>query len=583
MNPPCLKPTDAEKYRQQYLSSLALSAANNQKNLNANLIFKQTGQSPTQPTDFRTTTEKSADVDGMRREVRSFIASAGFCSSGNANEIAQTLSPEELEFVIQYKLFVSTDFKGRGVPAEVFLQYLRKLKQKMDQSMGVDFGLQQDTGKDIIMGQQQILGSLPNADTFQAIQMALTALRQSGNRNIDRLIEAIDENMEAMGAVIPSREDFQNMARLPTAYQGEIQVMLDRTLANVPTQTFIQYELDALSTAMNERDTRRIQAVLTKLEDVLTMEAATREEGQEIKQLISQGLTELGSGKPAAEATVGGAPVAEAEIVEAPPTPLKGAEEARAQESISAGTWSHYTLAAKKAFLLTQKSQNRFQTDLTDGQINKMKKPQIDALHRQHLRQQRDVPAAGGSGFTALLKGRGLSKAVAKPRVRNHEKAGQIEGTLKKPASYIPFGRYLINKHKINDNILMLHRVGGGAIKDFPTQRVSGNMAVILKNISAGLTPHVDHITGLGLKDQEHLHRILNLSRIEGVPVPTPKTDDKKELDRFDILKGEISAGNDNKTLVKEFKVLLLRFIQRGRIPRREGQEILTDLTAMGF
>jgi hypothetical protein len=235
-------------------------------------------------------------------------------------------------------------------------------------------------------------------------------------------------------------------------------------------------------------------------------------------------------------------------------------------------------LAAKKAFLLTQKSQNRFQTDKTDGQINKMKKPQIDALHSVYL-EQRGVPAAGGSG----LSGRGLGKAVAKPRERNHEKAGRIEGTLKKPVSYIPFGRYLINKHKINDNILMLHRVGGGAIKDFPTQRVSGNMAVILKNISAGLTPHVDHITGLGLKDQEHLHRILNLSRIEGVPVPTPKTDDKKELDRFDILKGEISAGNDNKTLVKEFKVLLLRFIQRGRIPRREGQEILTDLTAMGF
>jgi hypothetical protein len=574
MNPPCLKPTDADKYRQQYISSLALAASNNQKNLNANLIFKQTGQSPSQPTDFRTTTEKSFDTDGMRREVRSFIASAGFCNTSNANEVAQLLTPEELGFVIQYKLFISTDFKGRGVPAEVFLNYLRKLKQKIDQTMGVDYGLQQDTGKDILIGQQQILGALPNEATFRSIQTALTSLRQSGNRNIDRLIEAIDDNMEAMGAVIPSAEDFQNMSRLPPSYQADLQVMLDRALANVPTRMFIQYELDALATAMNERDAQRIQSVLTKLEDILNMDYAIRADGEEIKQLIIQGLAELKQGGAPAQATPGGEePVAEAEVMEAPPTPLRGVADASSQEHISAGTWSHYNLAAKKSFMLRQKAQNRFQTDKTDGQINGMRKPQIDALHAEYLQQR---GSQGGSG----LSGRGF---VKKARIRNHEKAGQVEGVAKKPASYIPFGRYLVNKHKLNDNILMLHRKSGGAVKDFPTQRVSGNMALILKNIGAGIYPHIDHITGLGLKDQEHLHRILNLSRIDGVPVPTPKTDDKKEMDRFDILKGEISAGNDNKTLVKEFKVLLLRFIQKGRIPRREGQEILTDLTAAGF
>jgi len=54
-------------------------------------------------------------------------------------------------------------------------------------------------------------------------------------------------------------------------------------------------------------------------------------------------------------------------------------------------------------------------------------------------------------------------------------------------------------------------------------------------------------------------------------------------MDRFNILKGEIQAGNDNKTLVREFKVILLRFINEGRIPRKQGQDILLDLTSMGF
>ena len=54
-------------------------------------------------------------------------------------------------------------------------------------------------------------------------------------------------------------------------------------------------------------------------------------------------------------------------------------------------------------------------------------------------------------------------------------------------------------------------------------------------------------------------------------------------MNRFEILKGEILAGNDNKEMVREFKVMLLRFMNNGRIPRRQGQEILTDLASIGY
>ena len=47
-----------------------------------------------------------------------------------------------------------------------------------------------------------------------------------------------------------------------------------------------------------------------------------------------------------------------------------------------------------------------------------------------------------------------------------------------------------------------------------------------------------------------------------------------------DALKGEILAGNDNKEMVKNFKIILLRFMNSGKIPRRQGQEILTDLVS---
>ena len=61
------------------------------------------------------------------------------------------------------------------------------------------------------------------------------------------------------------------------------------------------------------------------------------------------------------------------------------------------------------------------------------------------------------------------------------------------------------------------------------------------------------------------------------------KDSDEKENDRFDILKSGILAGNDNKTIIREFKVLLMKFLQADRIPRQEAHEILVDLTSMGF
>ena len=45
-------PTDAAKLRQNYLANLSLQANINDMNLQANKIYKKTGQTPTQPTSL---------------------------------------------------------------------------------------------------------------------------------------------------------------------------------------------------------------------------------------------------------------------------------------------------------------------------------------------------------------------------------------------------------------------------------------------------------------------------------------------------------------------------------------------------
>jgi hypothetical protein len=58
---------------------------------------------------------------------------------------------------------------------------------------------------------------------------------------------------------------------------------------------------------------------------------------------------------------------------------------------------------------------------------------------------------------------------------------------------------------------------------------------------------------------------------------------DGEEMNRFEILKGQIIAGNDNRELVKEFKTMLLKLSNEGRVKKAEAREILMDLTALGY
>ncbi len=140
----------------------------------------------------------------------------------------------------------------------------------------------------------------------------------------------------------------------------------------------------------------------------------------------------------------------------------------------------------------------------------------------------------------------------------------------------------MINRDKLADSIVMLKRVGGSHVPDFPTQRVPSPVASALSCLLKDETPNCDDFTE---DDMSTLIKIIKLCRCSDILLKCKrlnKTEEDKEMDRFDILRGEIQAGNDNKSLIKEFKLMLIRFMNSGRIPRRQAHEILTDIASMG-
>jgi FAD/FMN-containing dehydrogenase len=97
--------------------------------------------------------------------------------------------------------------------------------------------------------------------------------------------------------------------------------------------------------------------------------------------------------------------------------------------------------------------------------------------------------------------------------------------------------------------------------------------------------PDDQDLRGLSPSEHEFLFQLAKDAKIDDrLAIPAPKLDaDEQEMHRFELLKGEVMAGNDNKDVVKELKRLLLKFSQDGRLNKTAVREMLLDMTALGY
>lgn len=197
-----------------------------------------------------------------------------------------------------------------------------------------------------------------------------------------------------------------------------------------------------------------------------------------------------------------------------------------------------------------------------------------------------------GFGF----KGEGIKKGknkritfgcgLTKPKMMVKPDNIDFEKGLKKEPSYIPIGKYVVNKHKLRDNMLLMRTVKGGQISELPQMSISPKLGKMLNNIINGRGfPSHNELSELENSDKDIMYKVFKMSKAEGIDaIPKPnKTKDEAEFNRFTILKGQILSGNNSKELIKEFKTLLVKLMHSNKILRKDGHDILIDLAALGF
>ena len=183
-------------------------------------------------------------------------------------------------------------------------------------------------------------------------------------------------------------------------------------------------------------------------------------------------------------------------------------------------------------------------------------------------------------------EGMGLYKMTRIPVRKGKVIKKKIGGGIAVEASptYAEFGKYAVHLPQLhNKNTLNIKYKSLGAIptlkpitisddfKDFiieTLEKKSVNERALKKLPSHEISYFERAVSGAGLLETFKMKR-------------TNTDEEKKDLDRFTLLRGELIAGNNSDKLVKELRSLIVKFLNTGRIHKAEGMNLLQELSVL--
>lgn len=135
-------------------------------------------------------------------------------------------------------------------------------------------------------------------------------------------------------------------------------------------------------------------------------------------------------------------------------------------------------------------------------------------------------------------------------------------------------GKYFINRKKLSANVLEIRYTKNRHLIPIKSQIVGKSLRYMIEEIIDNNNLDKAKYERLTKLEQNLLRSLLPyLGRdIDDVD------DDEAFYDRFDVIRGELLSGNDNKMLKREAKQYLLHAVNTGKISRTHFNQMITDL-----
>jgi len=630
---PLRNPSDAEKYRQAYLATLDLQIANNDKNFQANKLHRRTGVVSTQITDYRSTSEKLADVTNLRILLRKYLRQ--IADAQNAEGIAQSLSADQVQFASQHIEAIIKDLKPNykfGILREVFIPYLVNYMEKEGINQLLEADIPVTEGYEVEDISEDGVVSLA---TLQRLFKIVEEMPNNLFTDLKRLKDILYDEIEKCSKLYKTPEIEDALRAVDEDTKERVIRLYNEAQESLPTNAQIDQEIRKLQ---NENDTTMLEEVLLGIIEYLIQPSVAIDCVRQAEALLTESIESKATYEKATgskqellrKGQYAGKPLKEGTILPELPS-LTDVTNKREKRGVNKRLYTNPQLmdwlktyveaGAIKGIDFNRSYDDDETLDLFTENYRKMEK----AFERQQQRiivprpytpyggfesplgsqeVEREEEQAGGDGGgggggagaydipnrigaprsrqTGVgADGRGLRRKVGK----GVSVATQTDHTLGVPEKmkYAPLGRYFINLVKLNNDVVSFVKKSGVSVYDLKTQRVSESVAKILRKIVNGGKPSFDDLTALNEADKALLLDIKHKAQVmEDLDVPQP-ADDRKDINQFEIMKGQLLSGNDSVEMIKAFKRLIVKLTHTGRLPKGQAKELLMSMAELGY
>jgi hypothetical protein len=574
---PTNKPLDAEKFRKAYLKTLSLQESINQKNLNANRLYIKTG-TPQQPPDTRSVEEKFADQERIKVDLRSSLLK--LMDGTNAEKVVQNASPAQFYYMSQGIDFLIQSLKPKnkyGMLAETFLMEVDRYIKSM--------------GANPFESNQILL-----KDDIRRVRLQLEGL-DTISRDLWR---SLSQTMKRMEANAVSRDDLEAIASMiDPLLKAQAEAQLREKVADQPARDQFYGEAEGILARDEAGDIRGAEEGAMRLIE------------------LADGAVEALDGPPLDS----GSAAASAEVVV-----MSGYKPLAVVEKLSGAAIKSYyeklqSIAGAGKLLSKLGTTNKAEwgSYAESGRAKAPAQKTLIAFFRKYDEQIKDmlrgayvgdIPARSSGRPIAIdtpvatpvaeslggnPEGMGIRR---KPRMgsgiikkKNHNvlqdsdidwKAGV---SIPKVARYIPFGRFVINKRLLGEGIVSIKNPCGSCLNDIRSERVSPNIANAVRVILGGGSPTYDDISNMTDVERSYLHHITSRADLgDRLNIPAPdKKKNEQDINQFEIMRGQIMAGNDSSKLHKDFKLLIMKMMKKKLLPKRQANELLFEMASLGY
>lgn len=583
--------SDQVAFRREYMKSLNQQIANDDMNFDANQIYKKTG-TPQQPTDTRTTTEKLRDIQALKPMIRSKLLA--LMDGGEAMKVVSNLTDREIEYLAQNVDNLVSVLKPRfkiGMYADIFILEMNKYAKEIDKIPSMEGLVTKQDLTDLIDSLSEKSGEEGRKLVTQLQQMMELIPTEDLIRRIQGLQDraAAEEAFKVVGRVIRLYPSPSALAKEKDIYERRLlsgdQVGANRQIAKLARLT--ENAEDA------KREMEYLKGILGREDDV---EALNEEGGY----LSFDDFSLLSKPKILAYVRM----IKEADPMIFIDKNITAISKMNKGDLIKLLQENDEDI--RGYFGVEMVDQMSAYSDSGEVQYSPVRETSVSSSSGSRSVASLNDAARGilggfedtsvdGSGLRKRVK---MGRGVGRPRTRNYEgsirpKRSDIltkEDTdwtagIKVQPRFVPFGRYIINKRQLDNNIVSIKTPSGSNVPTYRSHRVSTGMGIVIRKMTGGGNPSFDELNALTGEERNYLSRIAMASNIEdkfNIPAPN-KNEDDKDINQFEIMRGEIMAGNDSSELVKKFKILIMKLSKKGLLPQREAKDLLYELVHLGY